>query len=65
MPLSPTKIRALRIQLELTQAQAAERAGMKRQNWQRTENGLRLDPNLTTAERIAAALGVKLKDITA
>lgn len=63
MPLNPQKIKALREALKLTQAQAAKLAGMRQQAWARIENGHRSDPNLSTAERVAKALGVTLNAI--
>lgn len=57
------KMRDLRERLELTQEQAAKRAGIKtRQAWNNVENGDR-EPSLPTLERIAKALGVKPKDL--
>lgn len=56
MPLDPSKIKARREALGLSQAQAAERAGMRQPNWARVESGGRTDPELSTALRVAAAL---------
>jgi transcriptional regulator with XRE-family HTH domain len=60
MPLSPSKIRARREKLKLTQAEAAERAEMPRPHWVRIEAGHRSNPSLDTAERVAKALRVPL-----
>ncbi len=63
IPIDTDKIRRLRESLGLTQAEAARRAGIPFQNWNDVEHGRR--PNLTVAtlERIAAALGVKARDL--
>lgn len=60
MPLDPSKIRTRREKLGLTQQQAAERAGLVQPNWAAIEAGKRLDPSLSTAERVAKALNCKL-----
>lgn len=65
MPLDPEKIKAAREKRKLTQAEAAERAKMPRPHWSRVESGERTDPNLSTAERIADALGVPLAKLLA
>lgn len=65
MPLSPEKIRDRREALKLTQAAAAERAGMPQPHWSRIESGERPDPTLSTAERIAAALKCPLPKLLA
>lgn len=65
MPLDPQKIRHRREALKLTQAEAAERAGMPRPHWSRIESGERTDPNLSTAERVASALKIGLTKLTA
>lgn len=63
MPLDPAKIRARRLELGLTQAGAAARADMLRSHWAKIESGTRDDPSLSTAERIAEALKVRLDAI--
>lgn len=56
MPLDPSKIKARRERLKLTQSAAAERAGMPQPHWARIEMGGRTDPQLSTAEAVAKAL---------
>ena len=57
------KIKRLRTGHEMTQHQAARKAGFKtRQAWSNIERGRQL-PTLPTLERIAKALGVKAKDL--
>jgi transcriptional regulator with XRE-family HTH domain len=64
VPLDIDKIKALREKLGLTQAQAAEKAGLTgRQSWSVLETGLRSNPSLRMIERIAGALGVKARDL--
>jgi transcriptional regulator with XRE-family HTH domain len=63
MPLSPSKIKSRRLALHLTQCQAAARAGMPQPAWVRIEHGDRPDPALSTALRVAAALGLPLPAI--
>lgn len=65
MPLDPAKIKAERERRKLTQAEAAERAGMPRPHWSRIESGERSDPNLSTAERVADALNCPLPKLLA
>jgi transcriptional regulator with XRE-family HTH domain len=55
--MDPTKLLNARESLNLTQAQVAERAGMSQQAYANIEIGKRSDPKLSTAERIADALG--------
>jgi predicted transcriptional regulator len=55
MPLDPEKIRARRVALNLSQTQASQGL-MPRSNWARVESGDRIDPALSTAEKIASAL---------
>ena len=58
------KMRRLREKLELTQEQAAAKAGLtSRQQWNDIESGRRASITITTLEKIAAALGVKAKDL--
>lgn len=61
MPLDPTKIKSLRERRSLTQQQAADAAGMPRPHWTRLESGERPDPQLSTAEKVAKALGVRVE----
>ena len=53
-------IRAERLRQGLTQAEAAERAGMYRPSWTRLESGARPDPPLSTLVAVARALGCEL-----
>ena len=58
------KIRALREGLDLTQEQAAGRAGLGgRQRWNDIESGRKSGVTVETLEKIAKALGVKAKDL--
>lgn len=52
------KIRQARLKRGLTQAQAAEAAGIGQSAWSQIESG-RIRPTLPTLEAIAAALAVK------
>ena len=62
--MDSAKIRSLRLELNLTQAAAAERAGLaSAQKWNDIENGRRTNLTIETLERVAAALGVKAKDL--
>jgi len=62
--LDTDKIRAIRENLKLSQAEAARRAGMKnRQAWHLIESGLRTNIELDTLERLAKALQVKPADL--
>lgn len=64
IPLDTKRIRELRVTLKLTQAQAAQRAGLTGlQTWSDIENGRRRNLTIETLDRIAAALGVKAKDL--
>jgi transcriptional regulator with XRE-family HTH domain len=51
------KLLSIRESLKLTQTQVAGRAGMSQQAYARIETGVRPDPVLSTAEKIADALG--------
>ena len=63
MGIDYEKIRALREKLDLSQEQAAKAAGFKgRATWNHYETGRR-EPRLTVLEKIAAALGVKARDL--
>jgi transcriptional regulator with XRE-family HTH domain len=58
------KIRKLRERTGLSQAEAAEKAGLgTRQRWHRIESGLVTNIELDTLASIAKALGVKPKDL--
>ncbi len=64
IPLDAKKIRELRLALKLTQAEAAARAKLPGlQVWSDIEKGRRSNLTIGTLERIAAALGVKAKDL--
>jgi transcriptional regulator with XRE-family HTH domain len=64
MGVDTGKIKRLREQKGLTQAEAAEAAGLaNRQHWNQIETGLRDNLTITTLEKIASALGVKAKDL--
>lgn len=56
MPLDPSKIRARRESLGLSQSQAAERAGMSASYYADLERGRWDAPKLDTVERLARAL---------
>jgi transcriptional regulator with XRE-family HTH domain len=57
-------LRLLREKRGLTQQEAAEKAGMSsRQHWNQIESGRRGGITLETLDKIAAALGVKAKDL--
>ena len=47
----------------LSQSAAAELAGLSRQRWNDIESGRKPNIELDTLDRIAAALGVKAKDL--
>lgn len=64
MPLDPSKIRALLDAKGWTQAELSNRTGIARPNIARILSGDRTDPNLSTAERLAKALGCKLTRLT-
>jgi len=64
VPLDTAKLKRLREKCKLTQEEAAIRAGLKgRQAWNNIESGRRPNLQLQTLEKIAAALGVKAKDL--
>ena len=46
----------------LTQSEAAERAGMSQQTWQKYESGKR-SPGVKVLERIAGAIGIPPGDL--
>ncbi|MEM8873823.1 MAG: helix-turn-helix transcriptional regulator [Planctomycetota bacterium] len=64
VPVDRDKIRQLREDLGLTQAEAAKRAGFHgHQQWYAVESGKRSDPSVSTIQRIAAALGVTIDEL--
>lgn len=63
MPLDLLKVKKVRTDLGLTMREAAERAGLgSAQAWNKYESGDR-EPSVSAAERLAAALGVKLQKL--
>jgi transcriptional regulator with XRE-family HTH domain len=60
----PARLRLLREQAGLTQAQLAQRAGLHLSAVTRIEQGLR-SPTLDSASALASALGVKVDDLLA
>jgi len=64
MSLDCEKLRRAREKAGLTQEQAAEAAGLSsKQAWNAIERGRQEELTLGTLDRIAAALGVKAKDL--
>lgn len=64
MPLNTEFIRARRLKLGLTQADAAEKAGFPNlQKWSQIETGRIPDPQLSTLETIARVLKCKLDQL--
>jgi transcriptional regulator with XRE-family HTH domain len=64
MGINTDKIRALREKAELTQEEAATRAGLKnRQYWNNIETGQRKNLTIETLEKVARALGCTAKDL--
>ena len=64
IPLDVKKIRELRLALNMTQAEAAERAGLTGlQVWSDIERGRRSNLTIDTLERIARVLGVRPGDL--
>jgi transcriptional regulator with XRE-family HTH domain len=63
MPLNPTQITTLRERANLTQAEAARRAGLTRQGWGNLEHGRLPDPRASTLQRVAAALGCRVEEL--
>jgi len=64
MPIDREKMKRLREQLGLSMDEAAAKAGLTgRQHWHQVETGKSDDIRISTLERIAAALGVKAKDL--
>jgi transcriptional regulator with XRE-family HTH domain len=62
--LDTDKIRKLRLAAKLTQAEAAARAKLTGpQVWSDIEKGRRVNLTIEVLERVAAALGVKARDL--
>lgn len=62
--LDTEKVRQLREKRGLTQEDAAKAAGLaNRQQWYLIESGQRANITLETLDKMAAALGVKGKDL--
>ena len=62
--LDTAKMKALRIKRGLSMEQAAAAAGLRgRQRWYEIESGRQTNLTLDTLNRIAAALGVRAKDL--
>lgn len=61
--LDTEKIKRLRQKREWTQAQAAKAVGIGVARWNDIESGRRANVTLETLDRIAAALGVRAKDL--
>lgn len=62
--LDTDKIKALRLKLDLTQQQCADRAGFPNaQKWFQYESGRLKNPTLLNIERIAKALGVHASEL--
>ena len=57
-----SKLKHIRQERKLTQEQLAERAGLTREYIARLETG-RYDPTLSTIEKLAKALRVKVNDL--
>lgn len=64
VPLDLAKVRELREKRGLTMEQAARAAAMpSRQRWYEIESGVKPNITLETLDRMAAALGVKARDL--
>lgn len=64
IPIDANKIKSLRTSLGLSQVQAAKLARLSSsQIWSDVEKGRRSNLTIETLDRIAAALGVKAKDL--
>ncbi|HEV2296527.1 MAG TPA: helix-turn-helix transcriptional regulator [Tepidisphaeraceae bacterium] len=64
IPLDAPKVRELREAQKLSQAALAKRAGLpSAQYLSDIERGIRVNLTIETLDRIAAALGVKAKDL--
>lgn len=57
------KLRAMRLSLDMTQEELANKIGVQKQTISRYENSAR-EPNLKSAKLIANALGVSLEELT-
>lgn len=55
-------LRAARIAADLSQTEAAGRAGLKQSNWSKYENGEHI-PSIRKANRMAQAIGVSLHEL--
>ncbi len=58
-----TIFRKVRFGLNLKQTEVARQAGLKRDYYNRIEMGKLQNPTLSTAKKIAKALGIPLSDI--
>jgi transcriptional regulator with XRE-family HTH domain len=56
------KIKLRRLELGLTQTQAAKRMGVSQPRWVELESG-EASPSVATPARVAAALGCQVKDL--
>lgn len=56
------RIRERRIELGLTQAEAAKLLGWNQSSWSHIENGRR-DPSCSTMSMVAEALGLEVEDL--
>lgn len=64
LPLNTDFIKARRAELQLTQAEAATRAGFPNpQKWSQYENGRIPDPQLSSLEAIARAMECRLSKL--
>lgn len=64
MPVDFEKMKQLRLDQDLTLAEVARRAKLaNRQQLHQIERGLRPNLTINTLDRIAAALGVTVKDL--
>lgn len=54
-------VRSARVKLDLSQEEAADRAGMPPRQWQRVESGAAV--TLRTVVAVAAALGVEVSEL--
>lgn len=57
------KLREMRLSLDMTQEELAQKIGVQKQTISRYENSAR-EPNLKSAKLIANALGVSLEELT-
>jgi len=56
------RIKEIREQVGMTQAELSEKSGLSQEHISRIENG-KFTPNVKTADKLAEALGVTLMDI--